>query len=188
MSPRARILGRLTSSRLVSSAPTLWPVCYIPPGKLAVCFDDLWMHNSYRSDDRRAGTTRATLRSGFHGPLPVLYRFGGLIMTIASLKWSQKATATREVLASNDVRTLIAYQLGVDVKRVTDEAHFTDDLGADRLDRLELMIVIEDRFADVLITDEDVDQLEVVGDLIRHIENVDHERRRRSIVEATPLQ
>jgi acyl carrier protein len=110
-------------------------------------------------------------------------------MTIASLKWShQKATATREVLASNDVRTLIANQLGVDVKRVTDEAHFTDDLGAaDWLDRLELMIVIEDRFAGVVITDEEVDQLEVVGDLIRHIENVDYERRRRSIVEA-PLQ
>jgi acyl carrier protein len=109
-------------------------------------------------------------------------------MTITSLKWSQKPTATREVLASNDVCTLIANQLGVDVKRVTDEAHFTDDLGADWLDRLELMIVIEDRFADVLITDEDVDQLEVVGDLIRHIENVDYDRRRRSIVEATPLQ
>ena len=77
---------------------------------------------------------------------------------------------------------------GHSLKRMTDEAHFTDDLGADWLDRLELMIVIEDRFADVVITDEEVDQLEVVGDLIRHIENVDHERRRRSIVEATPLQ
>jgi hypothetical protein len=60
---------------------------------------------------------------------------------------------------------------------VTDEAHFTDDLGADWLDRLELMIVI-DRFADVGIKNEDVDQ-EVVGDLIRHVENVDNERRRR---------
>ena len=99
----------------------------------------------------------------------------------------QKTTAMREVLASNDVRTLIANQLGVDVKRVTDEAHFTNDLGADRLDRLELMIVIEHRFADVVITDEDVNQIEVVGDLIRHIENVDNERRRRSLVEA-PLQ
>ena len=108
-------------------------------------------------------------------------------MNITSLKSSQKATATSEVLASLDVRTLIANQLGVDIKRVTDEAHFTDDLGADWLDRLELMIVIEDRFADVLIRDEDVDQLEVVGDLIRHIENVDHDRRRRSIVEAMPL-
>jgi acyl carrier protein len=76
-------------------------------------------------------------------------------MSIASLKSSPKAAATREVLACNDVRTLIANQLGVDVKRVTDEAHFTDDLGADWLDRLELMIVIEDRFADVIITDED---------------------------------
>src|SRR5262245_31979936 len=109
-------------------------------------------------------------------------------MTITSMKSSQKATATSEILASLDVRTLIANQLGVDVKRVTDEARFTDDLGADWLDRLELMIVIEDRFADVEITDEDMDQLEVVGDLIRHIENVDNnERRRRSIVEA-PLQ
>ena len=95
----------------------------------------------------------------------------------------QKTTAMREVLPSNDVRTLIANQLGVDVKRVTDGANFTNDLGADWLDRLELMIVIEDRFADVVITDEDIDQLEIVGDLIRHIENVENERRRRSIVE-----
>jgi acyl carrier protein len=52
-------------------------------------------------------------------------------MTIASLRWSQKVTDTREVLASNEVRTLIANHLGVDAKCVTDEAHFTDDLGAD---------------------------------------------------------
>jgi acyl carrier protein len=108
-------------------------------------------------------------------------------MTIASFRSSQKATAMREILASNDVRTLIANQLGVDIKHVTNEAHFTDDLGADWLDRLELMIVIEDQFADVVITDEDVDQIEVVGDLIRHIETVDIERRRCSTVGA-PLQ
>jgi acyl carrier protein len=108
----------------------------------------------------------------------------GLVMTN---RRGQKTTAMREVLASNDVRTLIANQLGVDVKRVTDKAHFTNDLGADWLDRLELMIVIEDRLADVVITDEDVGQIEVVGDLIRHIENVDNERRRRPLVEA-PLQ
>jgi acyl carrier protein len=103
-------------------------------------------------------------------------------MTIASLKMD--ATVREEVLAAKDVRTLIAQQLDVDIKRVTDEAHFTDDLGADWLDRLELMIVIEDRFADVVITDEDVDQIEVVGDLIRHIENGNSDRRRPSIVEA----
>jgi acyl carrier protein len=63
--------------------------------------------------------------------------------------------------------------------------HFADDLGADWLDRLELMIAIEDRFVDVVIRDEDVDQIEVVGDLIRHIENVNNDRRGPSIVEAS---
>jgi acyl carrier protein len=106
-------------------------------------------------------------------------------MTIANLKFESNATAREEVLATKDVRTLIAHQLGIDVKRVTDEAHFTDDLGVDWLDRLELMIVIEDQFVDVVITDKDVDQIEVVGDLIRHIENVNNDRRRRSIVEAS---
>jgi acyl carrier protein len=107
-------------------------------------------------------------------------------MTIASLKIESNVTVREEVLAAKDVRTLIACQLGVDVKRITNEAHFTDDLGADWLDRLELMIAIEDRYTNVVITDEDVDQLEVVGDLIRHIENVSNDRRRRSIVEASP--
>ncbi len=89
--------------------------------------------------------------------------------------------------STNDVRTLIANHLGVNVERVTDEAHFTDDLGADWLDRLELMIVIEDQFAEVEITDDDLDQIGVVGDLIRHIESMRNERRRCPIVEA-PLQ
>ena len=54
----------------------------------------------------------------------------------------------------------------MDVKRVTDEAHFADDLGADWLDRLELIIEIEAQFPAVEFTDEDVDQIAVVGDLI----------------------
>jgi acyl carrier protein len=106
-------------------------------------------------------------------------------MTIASLKIDLNATARKEVFAAEDVRTLVAHQLGIDVKRVTDEAHFSHDLGADWLDRLELMIAIEDRFVNIEITDEEVDQIEVVGDLILHIENVNNDRRRRSIVEAS---
>jgi acyl carrier protein len=54
--------------------------------------------------------------------------------------------------------------------RITDETHFTDDLGADWLDRLELIMVIEDQFVGVEITDTDFDQIEVVGDLIHYIE------------------
>jgi len=67
------------------------------------------------------------------------------------------------------VRALIANYLGVDVRRVTDDAYFTD-LGAYWLDRLELTILIEDEFDDVEITDDDTDPLEVVGDVFRHID------------------
>jgi acyl carrier protein len=89
-------------------------------------------------------------------------------MTVRSLATSQRTTCVREDFATKDVRTLIAEQLGV-----------KDDLGADWLDRLELMIVIEDRFGDVEITDDDADRIDVVGDLIRHIESVSSERRQR---------
>jgi acyl carrier protein len=90
-------------------------------------------------------------------------------MTIGNLSSKQETKAMHQISTANDVRTIIAKHLGVEVKRVTDEAHFTYDLGADWLDRLELMIVIEDQFPAVEITDDDVDQIEVVGDLIHHI-------------------
>jgi acyl carrier protein len=88
----------------------------------------------------------------------------GLIMTIDS------STSSNQPTPISQVRTLIANHLGVSIGRITDETHFTDDLGADWLDRLELMMVIEDQFVGVEITDTDLDQIEVVGDLIRHIE------------------
>src|SRR6266478_4839624 len=100
-------------------------------------------------------------------------------MTIGSLLSSEQTTAIKGVFTTDDVRSLVANHLGVSVGRVTDEAHFTHDLGADWLDRHELMMVVEDQFAGVEITDADVDQIEVVGDLIRHIETVDKERRRQ---------
>src|SRR5215472_15498415 len=108
------------------------------------------------------------------------------MMTIGGLTSSEQTTAIKEVCATNDVRTLVANHLGVSVGRVTDEAHFTDDLGADWLDRLELMMVVEDQFAGLEIADADVDQIEVVGDLIRHIETVDSERRRRGAAPVVP--
>jgi acyl carrier protein len=96
----------------------------------------------------------------------------GLIMTIRSLPWQHRTAAMAEVVTSHEIRALIAEHLGVDVERVTDEAHFADDLGADWLDRLELMIAVEDQFAEVEITDEEADRISVVGDLIRHVESV----------------
>jgi acyl carrier protein len=89
-------------------------------------------------------------------------------MTLGSLSVTQR-TAPREGFDSDKVRTLIADYLGIDARRVTDEAHFSE-FGMDHYDRLELMILIEDAFTGVEITDDDANQIEVVGDLIRHIE------------------
>jgi acyl carrier protein len=119
-----------------------------------------------------------TLRGGLLGPIPTINELGGLIMTIGSVTPTEQTMAITDVFATN-VRTLVANHLGVSVDRVTDEAHFTNDLGADWLDRLELMMVVEDQFAGVEITGADVDRIKVVGDLIRHVETVDKERRRQ---------
>jgi acyl carrier protein len=103
-------------------------------------------------------------------------------MTIGDLASKKQTKAISAASVISDVRTLIANHLGVSVSRVTDEAHFTKDLGADWLDRLELMMAVEDQFAGVEITDADVDRIELVGDLIRHIETLDDEGRRGSAV------
>ena len=87
-------------------------------------------------------------------------------MTLGSLSPTQRAAPPVD-FDINKVRTLIAEYLGIDVKRVTDEARFSDDLGLDWLDRLELMILIEDEFAEIEISESDASQIEVVGDLIR---------------------
>jgi len=111
--------------------------------------------------------------------MPDVFNYWGLIMIIGDLTLSKQTKAIKAAFATNDVRTFIANQLGVNVARVTDDAHFTDDLGADWLDRLDLMIAVEDQFAGVEITDDDVDRIQAVGDLVRHIETLDSERRRR---------
>jgi len=101
-------------------------------------------------------------------------------MSVAGLTSTEQTTAIKGVFAANDLRALIANHLGVRIGRVTDDAHFTDDLGADWLDRLELMMAVEDQFAGVEITDDDVDRIELVGDLIRHIEILYEGRQRET--------
>ena len=90
-------------------------------------------------------------------------------MTVGRLTPLQQATPLKECFSINDLRTLVAKQLGVDIESVTSETHFTNDLGADLFDRVELMLAIEDHFAGVEITDDDIEQIQHVGDLIRHL-------------------
>jgi acyl carrier protein len=102
----------------------------------------------------------------------VLNEPGGIPMTLSCLSVTQRAP--QEAFDSDKVRTLIADYLGIDAKRVTDEAHFSE-FGMDRYDRLELMILI-DTFTGVEIKDDD--QIEVVGDLIRHIKGNNEQGRK----------
>jgi acyl carrier protein len=74
------------------------------------------------------------------------------------------------------VLEIVAEQLGVDPGRLTEEVRLRDDLGADWLDRLELMIAIEDQVAGVEIADVVVDQIDTIGDLMRAVESVEHGR------------
>src|ERR1700692_3804559 len=68
------------------------------------------------------------------------------------------------------VREIIAGHFGIDPERLTDDARFRDDLGADWLDRLEVMIAIEDQVAGFEMADVVADQISTVGDLMRAIE------------------
>ena len=68
----------------------------------------------------------------------------------------------------NKLRLLIAEYLQAHIRHVTDDAHLNRDLGADWLDRLELIILVEE-IAGVKIVDDEADQIEVVSDLIYYI-------------------
>jgi acyl carrier protein len=95
----------------------------------------------------------------------------GLTMTFNSVSFTRQACVSERIQVG-EIRALVARHLHVNVARVTDEAHFRDDLHADWLSRLELLILIEDRFADVEFSDDNSDQLETVGDLIHYIQDV----------------
>lgn len=67
------------------------------------------------------------------------------------------------------LKDLIVEELGVEEKKVTMEASFFDDLGADSLDLFELVMAIEDSF-DVKIPNEDLSKIKTVKDAINYIE------------------
>ena len=66
------------------------------------------------------------------------------------------------------VKSIIAEQLGVESAEVTDDASFTDDLGADSLDIVELVMAFEEEF-DIEIPDEDAEKIVKVVDAAKYI-------------------
>lgn len=67
------------------------------------------------------------------------------------------------------VKQIIVEQLGVDEAEVTDTASFVDDLGADSLDTVELVMAFEEAFS-IEIPDEDAEKIATVKDAIEYIE------------------
>lgn len=66
------------------------------------------------------------------------------------------------------VKDIIAEELGVEQNKLTDEASFMEDLNADSLDTVELVMAFEKEF-DIDIPDEDAEQLRTVGDALRYL-------------------
>ena len=66
------------------------------------------------------------------------------------------------------VKEIVAEQLGVDEAQVTNEASFMDDLGADSLDTVELIMALEEEF-DIEISDEDAEKIQTVQDAVDYI-------------------
>ena len=67
------------------------------------------------------------------------------------------------------VKAIIVDKLGVDESEVTTEASFTNDLGADSLDTVELIMEFEKEF-DLAITDDEAEKISTVGEAVAHIE------------------
>jgi acyl carrier protein len=70
----------------------------------------------------------------------------------------------------NKVKQIIAEKLGVNEDKVSPQAAFVDDLGADSLDQVELIMAFEDAF-DVEIPDEDAEKLKSVKDAIEYLKD-----------------
>ena len=68
------------------------------------------------------------------------------------------------------VKGIIVEQLGVDPEEVTMEASFVNDLGADSLDTVELVMALEEAFK-IEISDEDAEKIVTVGDAVQYIKD-----------------
>ena len=66
------------------------------------------------------------------------------------------------------IKNIISEQLGVDQEEITMESSFMDDLGADSLDIVELVMALETEF-DLEIPDEDAEKISTVGDVVEYI-------------------
>lgn len=77
--------------------------------------------------------------------------------------------ADTQTSVAERVKQIIVEQLGVDASEVTPQAHFVNDLGADSLDTVELVMALEEEF-DTEIPDEQAEKIQTVGQAIEYIQ------------------
>ena len=70
--------------------------------------------------------------------------------------------------AMDKIKKIIVDQLGVDENKISEDSSFVDDLGADSLDIVELIMAFEEEF-DMEIPDEDAEKIKTVGDAIKYL-------------------
>lgn len=72
------------------------------------------------------------------------------------------------MVSEERIKEIIVEQLGVDAKQITPDASFIDDLGADSLDTVELVMAFEEEF-DIEIPDEDAEKIRTVRDVMEYL-------------------
>jgi acyl carrier protein len=108
-------------------------------------------------------------------PLSILQDFGDEKFLIQGLTIPRASLTDKARLFMADkpidtrVRDIIVEQLGVKPDQVTPEAKFIEDLGADSLDTVELIMALEEEFG-IEVPDEQAEKLLTVGDVVKYIE------------------
>ena len=74
-------------------------------------------------------------------------------------------------VSEEKIKAIIAEKLEISAEQITDDAKFIDDLGADSLDVVELIMILEDEF-EIEITDEDAEKIVTVGNAIEFMKSL----------------
>ena len=90
----------------------------------------------------------------------------------------QEADIIKEETIADEVKQIISEQLTVDLEEITNDSSFTEDLGADSLDTVSIVMEFEDKF-NIEISDEDAEKIATVGEAIEAIKQLLAEKKKR---------
>ena len=95
---------------------------------------------------------------------------GVWVLAYGDTKQKRRQLMAAEKTTEQRVKEIIVEQLGVNADQVTSDAKFIEDLGADSLDTVELVMALEEEFGHE-IPDDEAEKLQSVGDVIKYIED-----------------